>query len=480
MPDAQNIPQKITEFYLRLAQNLQKLKKQKHAPTKLKDLIQLPDFLNIFDTLLNNENIKNHVIKNLKMGMPVRLSKELGYFTRTINIVFDHEDNDIFLMLETKTKNATGKKNHEIPVLSGTLKTVKPAWRIDSPFPVKYANAVSYGNKKNNNIPLARTEALTPLQIAKKHDEFESCLHTVMVGAEFKKMGTRDRGHKESYKTKMSFYSKWADQGDLCSFLKGKEGETLTFEERDLLALQLLFAVKLMHNENIVHQDIKLRNILIFKRGESFYLELCDFGLSYNLSLNIRRIAQSSLKYESPEISAIHYYFRKNRGFDYDYFHDASIESHGRNAFLQNQAYFKPLIQAQSERFVQPNKANDMWAVGMVIREIYKAILTTEEGKQKYANFIIKLLHPDRDKRLTAQEAFDQHCHAIMASTPHRNISYFRASLAQKREAPLSAAPLELYTPTFQNKKPNTSEVCPIQYAPGIQPWKEVEQLFKF
>jgi serine/threonine protein kinase len=431
MSDAPHADQKISEFYQRLAHNVEKLKKQKNVPAKLKNLITMPDYLAIYEGLLNNEALKKQMIEKLKMGMPIRLSKALGYFSRTINIIFDAESQDIFLMLETKTKTAAGKKSHKTPIFRGASKTIKPVWRIDSPHPIKYANAVSYGKKGKATIEKAKAEALISQSISKKYSHFHTGLHLVTTGAVFEKNGIR---HKKVYDEKISFYSKWASENNLNSFLNGVEANTLDFEERNLLALQLLFAVKLIHDENYIHQDIKNMNIFISKKNDSFFLELGDFGAAINAGEKETFIATASLKYESPEISAVHYFFKHYEEFNYAYFHDPSINSQGRKHFLNNIDIFHSLAQKQPNELAEPHKSNDMWAVGIVLCDLYKPTFATPEGKKIYANLISKLLHPDRSQRLTAHDAFFQHCLAIATSTLHKNISAFREFLAQKRK----------------------------------------------
>lgn len=68
------------------------------------------------------------------------------------------------------------------------------------------------------------------------------------------------------------------------SILKSRN-KKLTFEEKINIFKQILSGVQFLHSNEIIHQDIKPANIL-FVDGIP---KLCDFGLSYDLSVEGRR-----------------------------------------------------------------------------------------------------------------------------------------------------------------------------------------------
>lgn len=71
---------------------------------------------------------------------------------------------------------------------------------------------------------------------------------------------------------------KYYHNGDLFDFIQKSQGrEILTEEVGRFFLKQILKAVEYLHENNIIHRDIKLENILI---DEDFNLILSDFGLS--------------------------------------------------------------------------------------------------------------------------------------------------------------------------------------------------------
>jgi hypothetical protein len=68
------------------------------------------------------------------------------------------------------------------------------------------------------------------------------------------------------------------------SILKSRN-KKLTFEQKINIFTQILSGVQFLHSNGIIHQDIKPANILFV----SGIPKLCDFGLSYDLSIEERR-----------------------------------------------------------------------------------------------------------------------------------------------------------------------------------------------
>ena len=75
----------------------------------------------------------------------------------------------------------------------------------------------------------------------------------------------------------------FADQGSLANYVKKyivkKVGDDKVWKESKILKIfiQLLLGLKRIHDNKIIHRDIKIQNILKFKDGQ---VKICDFGAS--------------------------------------------------------------------------------------------------------------------------------------------------------------------------------------------------------
>jgi serine/threonine protein kinase len=409
MSDAQNNKdQKVKEFYDRLALRLSELKAASAPSDALTKFITKADLIEIYRNVFRNQQLKKYLRHDLML--PIYWSKEDSHLARTVNIVFDPLTNDICLMLETKSKvldasNATKKDSQNTPKFSGTSKTTKPAWRIDTSKPIKYANAVFYAQKKVD-LEGATTEAELPKKIVSVQQK-DIFLTLSATGGIIDEPGTRSSNQKP-YKSKKSFYSKWANKGNLDVFLKSNEAKALTSNQLDELSKHLLMAVDAMHRKNFIHQDIKPDNILVFLDENGHYrFELSDFGLAYDPSKPKENyIPLATLGYESPEISAIHYYYSTQPNFNHAYFHDSNYTSYGRELFLSKKRDYRSKIEVYPEKFSTPSKENDMWAIGVVLHQLYnKGLLPTVANSGSFSPLVKSLLNTDRKKRFTAEQA---------------------------------------------------------------------------
>ena len=101
--------------------------------------------------------------------------------------------------------------------------------------------------------------------------------------------------------------SEYADSGDLQMKLDEQRDKNECFKEELLLNwfMQICFALNYIHNNNILHRNIKPSNIFLMKQNEDNFAKLGDFGIAKILKPSLRytqTIINSSPKYLSPKI----------------------------------------------------------------------------------------------------------------------------------------------------------------------------------
>ena len=83
-------------------------------------------------------------------------------------------------------------------------------------------------------------------------------------------------------------------------------GKSLSLEQKENIALQLLEGIDFLHKHKIVHRDLKPGNILIVRHGEETCPIITDFGLSKTANTSDRSMFSNSFgggtaRYSSPE-----------------------------------------------------------------------------------------------------------------------------------------------------------------------------------
>ncbi len=397
----------IDLFFERLKKNKADIDETGCLPKELIGLISVEDLKRCYQFMIDKRHILTQHFNDaaLEEAPSYRLDKKNTKLPRTLNIIFDIEQTDLCLILETKRKkegfNGQVVKELSMKTFSGTSKTTKPAWRIDSEAPEKWANSVFYVPKSTPDSEKALlAEAFSEARLAQsfvQEKQNPSVLNCPSLGAVIAKSGMRRTG-KEAYARKISFYSKWADGGDLEDFLNSPQGKMLTLEQRDKIALQLLQAIKIMHDVGAIHQDIKLKNILVFSDGTGNYrVELADFGLTVKKSFfnfSYEGEALATLGYESPEMSS---FYQNPYSAQHHYFHHRRALSYGRDLAIQ--------ILAKPEYGV-PHSANDMFALGVVLHQLYHQGKFPSVKKQIEPDLLLSgLLRVKRENRWTADQA---------------------------------------------------------------------------
>jgi serine/threonine protein kinase len=394
MVDLTHQHQKADEFLQRIKDRHEELYTQHRLPIELKGLLTIEELKAIYWEFIYSGNTL-YSVYDLKNQFPYRIAKEDSGLARTVNLILHPVTKEMCLILETKRKT-TAKKDRAMPVLSGSYKTTKPAWRIDSIQPEKYANSVYYATD-HYGIEKAKKEVLFSQKVQTRGADIFTNL--MIAGAAFNKAGVQ----KVQDQKKISLYSKWANLGDLALCLKSNPA--FTKSQLDELTTQLLISVENLHEKGFIHQDIKLENVLIYKDDAGKYsLALTDFGEVDSAEFPKCR-PKATYGYESPEISAAHYFWQKEPSFSYDYFHQQSTVSYGQEIFNLNQKFYKDQIDKQKSQFSRSHKSNDMWAIGIILEQLYQRSYYGQNWDFKHHPLISGLLNPDREKRLTASQA---------------------------------------------------------------------------
>ena len=106
----------------------------------------------------------------------------------------------------------------------------------------------------------------------------------------------------EKYNRNKIFYKieEIAENGDLFTYVY-ELGKGFPEKISDKIFINILKNVKILHENNIIHGDIKPENILI---GNDFSLKIIDFGFSQKLNNNSNTIynTEGSETYSSPEV----------------------------------------------------------------------------------------------------------------------------------------------------------------------------------
>ncbi|KAF6026571.1 hypothetical protein EB796_015123 [Bugula neritina] len=146
----------------------------------------------------------------------------------------------------------------------------------------------------------------------------------------------------------LNIVMEYAERGDLHQMIQLQASKGELFSEAQILSwfLQMTFAVKYIHKENILHRDLKTQNVFLTKDN---ILKIGDFGIAKVLSSDSGQAvtAIGTPYYLSPEI-------------------------------CQSQSY---------------NKKSDIWALGCILYEM--ATLKHAFQSSSFNGLLIKIIHGD-------------------------------------------------------------------------------------
>jgi len=80
------------------------------------------------------------------------------------------------------------------------------------------------------------------------------------------------------------------------------ERDMLTEQEASLVLEQVFEGVAFIHDQNIVHRDLKLENILLKTKGDLSCVKIADFGLSKNIGDSAPKTAVGTPFYVAPDL----------------------------------------------------------------------------------------------------------------------------------------------------------------------------------
>ncbi len=410
--------EKIAAFFVRMQTQLNALN-QFGLPKELKELISFSGLKSIYHYIQAPQQ-QTDIFNILIHHVPHRLAKEDSQLDRTLNFIIDPLTSDINLILETKSKvvNQDGiTEKTQIPVFVGTTKSTKPAWRIDTPTPLKMANAVFYvHNEKaiDKKLRKARTAELIAQTIVEKAGiEAEKHINVTAIGVELKKTGYRKHTEDNQpipYFAKQSYYSPYA-LGDLETFLSKTAPNNLSTTVRNRMAEYLLQGIKYIHDAGVIHQDIKITNLLVYPDKDGFFsLKITDFGIAYHPTLRPDVLVLASTSYESPEISYIYNKIKNSPRFKfyYDYFHQSRYPSYGKEIFI-NMSETNQFLDKKNANYCYCycHPANDIWAAGIALHILYKFKLPAINNNLSDNPVLTGMLHPLRENRLSIDQALN-------------------------------------------------------------------------
>jgi len=103
----------------------------------------------------------------------------------------------------------------------------------------------------------------------------------------------------------MEFVVEYMDQGDLKVVLENTTPESFPWKEKLPCALSIAEGLVYLHSMNIIHRDLKSRNVLMDSISGT---KLTDFGVSREASSETMTIGVGTYRWMAPEILQENYY----------------------------------------------------------------------------------------------------------------------------------------------------------------------------
>lgn len=375
------------QFWERLEQA--KIHLSTAVPEELKKLVSISDIEIILKFILTDltDDAKKKIL-SLKPNQSIRLDKNETHLPRTLTLLRTHTG-EYQLYIETKSKLAQKSADNTfakqtLPHLAGKVKKGKPAWRIDAKKPIEMLNlriSLSHGEKERED---EITEIANEVKITQEMAAKTPRICNAELGSIYKKKGKHTQ--KDVYQ--ISTYVEKASL-DLFDLLMT---EKLTSEDCQQLKLDILMAVKTLHDNDVIHQDINVNNIVVAKDASGKYrAQLIDLGQAH--SQQFPRILLTSTICYSPEIDLM----STLPGYEKFYNH-----LHQQRCLANDY-----LAQGRPKDYIQPHKANDMWALGIIFYAIDHRRYPSKTDMLLADRLTLHLLDPNRNARFTIDQALD-------------------------------------------------------------------------
>lgn len=293
-----------------------------------------------------------------------RFKKEDTLCARTFSIAYVQKAYNLFI--ETKRKLSDGSKDCAIIKKVGSVKTGIEAWRVlPSAQEVYSLTCKPQEQLKQQEDPERELRAFCSgirheVLISQRLSSQSNYIARNDLGGFFEKKGEQ----------RIQIYSKKA-KGDLRLLWKIPAFSLDTVSIQNKYIEQLLFAVKAIHDNDMVHQDLGEGNLLI---DEQDNLLVTDFGSCMRQGTRTFPIARKG--YQSPEIAYVFnqkvLQLKEAISVEelYNFYNEDSDFGIGAlgNFFLQK--YHTKFEKQNKALYLSVAKETDMWAVGCLIYQL--------------------------------------------------------------------------------------------------------------
>ncbi len=370
--------------------------------------------------------------------MALRTPQGPNGMPRAVQIV--QVEDELVLILETKSKNNKKEKDPDTPVYKGAIKKSKPCWRIDTSTPEPWMSTVATGE---SNIYKTIKDALQSQALCKstinENTDIPLPIQAAYIGDPY--------FNEESGCEKVAIYSPRAIsnlQDAIFSYWRN-------FTENDVYRMTkgLLYAVKIFHKKNLVHQDLHAGNILVFASPQGYYVKVIDFDAMRSVG---KYGAQAPIGYEPPELRLA---FPDKETLEQ--FYKQNTDTYG--AYLkakqlkEQRADSKPAV---DYKLVDPK--NEIFQLGILLCQLFTGIsldFIIPWQIEAIDNPLIRgLLSPKREKRFNisqAQYAFTSY-RGSLKRVVLNDVQTLVNDFVNKCNERISVLSTNSHCPAFQNR----------------------------